>query len=144
MPELLLEIVPPDIITSVIVPPSQISSTITPVNDGVLVLQTPDSLNCTIETQIIHSTLLVGQGPAGPAGPPGTGGGEDVAAYQKEIDFVGSDVIYKADAVPGSDLLGAVWRIRKITFVGEDIRERWANGSTAFDKVWSDRATYTY
>lgn len=142
MPDIQLEILPSDIISSVIIPPSQISSTISQANDGLLVLLSPGSLTCTIETQVINSTLLVGQGPAGPAGPPG--GSEEVATYQKEIDFVGSDVIYKGEAAPGSLISANVWRIKKIQFVAEDISEKWANGSAAFDKVWSDRATYSY
>lgn len=94
-----------------------------------------------VQAPTVTEVVVAIPGPPGPAGP---GGGEEMATYQKEIDFVGNDVIYKADAVPGSDLSGAVWRIRKLTFVGEDIKERWANGSAAFDKVWADRATYTY
>ncbi len=67
-----------------------------------------------------------------------------MATYQKEVDFVGSDVIYKGEAAPGSLISANVWRIKKIQFIAEDISEKWANGSAAFDKVWADRATYSY
>lgn len=64
--------------------------------------------------------------------------------YDKLTDFVGSDVVYKGEAAPGT-LEGATgWRISKITFVGEDITEKWADGSADFNKTWDDRASYDY
>ncbi len=102
----------------------------------------------TVETIVIDieappvTEVVVGiPGPAGPAGP---GGGDEVAANDKEVDFVGSDVIYKGDAAPGSALSAPVWRIKKVTFVGEDLSEKYANGSALYDKVWNNRASYTY
>lgn len=94
-----------------------------------------------VQAPAVTEVVVAIPGPPGPAGP---GGGEEMASYQKEVDFVGSDVVYKGEAAPGSSQSDPVWRITKITFSGEDMSERWANGSAAFDKVWSNRASYTY
>lgn len=102
----------------------------------------------TVETIVIDieappvTEVVVGiPGPAGPAGP---GGGDEVATYSKETDFVGDNVIYIGEAVPGATHDQAVWRIHEITFLGEDSSDRWANGTAAFDKVWNNRASYSY
>lgn len=97
-----------------------------------------------VQAPTVTEVVVAVPGPPGPPGPAGPGGGEEMASYQKEVDFVGSDVIYKGEAAPGSVGTAPVWRIKKIQFVGEDISEKWANGTAAFDKVWVDRATYTY
>jgi len=66
-------------------------------------------------------------------------------AYSKRTDFVGEDVIYRGEAAVGSPESGAVWRIRKILLASDgDVTETWADGTAAFDKTWTNRATYTY
>lgn len=99
----------------------------------------------TVETVIVDiqapQVTEVVVGIPGPAGPPG---GEEMPMVQKEVDFVGQDMIYRGEAAPGSLTSDPVWRIKRILFVGEDISEKWAGGSALFDKVWNDRATYSY
>ena len=73
--------------------------------------------------------------------PPGTG---IEMEYAKRVDFVDSDIIYKGEAAPGSTEDAQSWRIKKITFVGEDIKEEWAEGTAEFNKVWSSRESYNY
>lgn len=69
--------------------------------------------------------------------------GEDVLA--KRVDFVGEDIIYKAEAPVGTTDGSALWRIRKITIaVDGDVSETWASGNSTFNKIWTDRLTYTY
>ena len=74
-------------------------------------------------------------------GPPGTG---IEMEYAKRVDFVGSNIIYKAEAIPGTLETEAGWRIRKITFIAEDIKEEWAEGTIDFNKIWSSRTSYIY
>lgn len=55
---------------------------------------------------------------------------------------------YIGEAAPGSAKGDAVWRIKRVEELtgvdAGDIEILWANGTAAFDKVWDDRATYTY
>lgn len=66
--------------------------------------------------------------------------------YSKRVDFVGTDVIYRAEASVGAAENSPVWRIRKIDIssTDSDVSEKWANGSSSFEHIWSDRLTYTY
>ena len=73
--------------------------------------------------------------------PPGTG---IEMEYAKRVDFVDQDIIYKGEAAPGSTEDAQSWRIKKITFVGEDIKEEWAEGTIDFNKIWSYRTSYIY
>ena len=104
-----------------------------------LEVQTPQPLSLIVQPPTeIRSNLLIGQGPAGP---PGLG---EIVPYSKRVDFVGSDMIYKGEALPGANDIDPVWRICKITFVSEDIVEQWAEGNANFDKMWSSRLNYNY
>ena len=70
---------------------------------------------------------------------------ESTDVLAKRVDFVGEDVIYKAEAAAGAADNLALWRIRKITLaVDGDVTETWATGTAAYDKIWDDRASYTY
>jgi hypothetical protein len=66
------------------------------------------------------------------------------AQYTKLIDAVGGNQTYIGEALPGSSLASAVWRIKLITETGQDIEIEWADGVSSFTKVWDDRLTYTY
>lgn len=59
-----------------------------------------------------------------------------------------NQVLYQGDTYPGKANDGAtpLWRIRKFFFDSNDLVKgwRWAGGSTSFDKLWTDRASYTY
>jgi hypothetical protein len=77
-------------------------------------------------------------------GPPGGLGFEEDAVYAKRVDMVGDTLIYRGEAAVGSAESAPAWRIRRITFVGDDVAEEWADGTAAFSKSWSGRAGYTY
>lgn len=76
-------------------------------------------------------------GSSGEAGALGT-------KHTKLIDDVGGGVCYVGEALPGSSTSGAVWRIRRITEIGQDFNIEWADGDANFDNVWNDRLTFTY
>lgn len=65
--------------------------------------------------------------------------------YTKRVDFVG-DIIYRAEAVPGSLESDAVWRMYKIELssIDGDVVETYADGNSEFDNVWTNRLTATY
>ena len=92
-----------------------------------------------VQTQFIEVEV----GIPGPPGPIGPAAGESMS-YTKRTDFVGTDVVYKGEAAPGTAENVSGWRISRITFVGEDIEELWAEGTADFNKMWSQRTSYTY
>lgn len=66
------------------------------------------------------------------------------ATYDKLIDEDGS-FVYVGEANPGTDSSAPSWRIKRIDQTNDpDVDIRWANGGSDFDKVWDDRAGYTY
>jgi len=89
----------------------------------------------------VADVVTVGiQGPPGAAGIP-----EDEMTYAKRVDFVGSTLLYRAEAAVGSAEGDAVWRVRRITFAGDgDVTEEWADGDALFNQTWDGRAGYTY
>ena len=96
----------------------------------------------TISSQEITILTAGIQGPPGTQGAPG---GEDEMPYDKEIDFIGSDVIYIGEADPGSATSSPVWRIKKLTkAVDNDVSQKWADGVGTFTKIWDNRLSYTY
>lgn len=73
------------------------------------------------------------------------GTSEEDQVYSKRIDFISDSVLYRGEAAVGSSESSSVWRIRKITIASDnDISETWADGVATFNKVWTDRLTYTY
>lgn len=54
--------------------------------------------------------------------------------------------IYVGEAIPGSLVSEAKWRIKKITWdvSGNPTNVRWADGVKTFTKVWNSRGDYTY
>ena len=74
-----------------------------------------------------------------------TAGGSDVTPYSKRTDFTSTSVFYRGEAAPGSSEAAPVWRIARVTISGDgDVSEKWADGTAAFDKVWDDRAAFSY
>ena len=65
---------------------------------------------------------------------------------QQKIDYSGgSNPIYVGDAIRGTSPATARWLIKMLTYSGtNDVISAWANGTEAFDKIWTSRATYTY
>ena len=98
--------------------------------------------NNTVSVGLESAEVIVSGGAQGPQGLPA----EEDMAYAKRTDFVGTDVIYRAEAIVGSTNASASWRIRKITFVGieGDIVEEWAGGTALFDKIWDNRLSLSY
>ena len=63
----------------------------------------------------------------------------------KRTDFVGETTIYKGEAQVGAPEGSAVWRIRQLLIsVDGDVTEIWAGGTALYDKVWTNRLTYSY
>lgn len=57
----------------------------------------------------------------------------------------GTAVIYVGKAHPSTLKSEAGWQIRKFSYSGSLITEiNFASGTSNFDKVWNDRATYDY
>lgn len=135
--DLKLVIQPPPVLRATITPPADFKTTIEQTVLS-LVVQPYAEVRSTIQPPTtIKTTILVGQGPSGPPG------GEEMK-YSKRVDFVGTDTIYKGEALPGSSETAPEWRIRKITFVNGDLKEEWAEGTSLFDKMWSSRLGYNY
>jgi len=56
------------------------------------------------------------------------------------------NAFFVGEAKPGTAQTATGWRIKRITY---DLNNNatnieWANGSSAFDKIWASRALYTY
>lgn len=67
--------------------------------------------------------------------------------FAQQVDFIGNDLIYRAEADPGAATSAAVWRIRKIDIDNPsqgDIATTWADGNANFDNVWDDRLGLSY
>lgn len=65
--------------------------------------------------------------------------------YTLLLDEVSATVSYVGEALPGASQSSAVWRIKKLDESGTpELQVEWADGTSDFDKVWDDRATYTY
>ena len=134
-----LQLDPPVEIFSRIELPGQLFTTVSIPEDSTLVLLNQQSLNLTMEVQEIHSSLVIGQGPAG-----APGGEAMPSVYAERNDFVGEDIIYQGEAAPGSLPSDPVWRIRKVVFIGDDSFKYWADGDSLFDNVWDNRLSLDY
>ena len=66
------------------------------------------------------------------------------STYTLLVDEASTTVTYVGEAPPGSDSSSAVWRIKKILESGGSTTVSWASGNPAFDKVWDDRASFSY
>jgi len=73
----------------------------------------------------------------------GTNWVPDLSQLAKEVDFNGS-IIYVGEAAPGSLVTDLAWRIKEITFTGDDSVTKWANGNTNFSNAWDIHTTHTY
>jgi len=58
------------------------------------------------------------------------------------VDVQGNDT-YIGYALPNTLESTTNWKIKKVNSVNP-ISIKWADGSTLYNKVWDDRATYTY
>lgn len=64
--------------------------------------------------------------------------------YTKRYDVVDSTTSYLGDAPVGSSESSPRWRIQKLTFASGGVTILFANGSTEFNQVWSNRASLSY
>lgn len=70
---------------------------------------------------------------------------QEEEVLSKRTDFVGETTTYKGEAQVGAAEGSAVWRIRQLLIgVDGDVTEIWAGGSAQYDKVWTNRLTYSY
>ena len=60
------------------------------------------------------------------------------------IDEASATVTYVWNAVVWADENNSVWVIRKLTQVWQQFSVEFAEWDTSFNKIWADRATYTY
>ncbi len=59
--------------------------------------------------------------------------------------YSGAKVEYIGLAHPGALISEEKWQIKKLFYDGDNvIGQRFADGSVQYDKVWDDRASYTY
>jgi hypothetical protein len=64
--------------------------------------------------------------------------------YDRLVDEEGT-FTYIGEADPGTTQATALWRIKRVSEQPDgDLEILWANGSAAFDKIWTSRAVYTY
>lgn len=61
-------------------------------------------------------------------------------------EYAGTNLIYTGSAAPGTAVSAAAWAIRKLTYDGSNnpTDVQWASGSAVANKVWNDRASYSY
>jgi len=65
--------------------------------------------------------------------------------YTVKIAYSGSNPVYIGHAARGSLASEEAWRIKKITYDGDNITDiQWAEGEDTFDKEWDERANYSY
>jgi len=70
-----------------------------------------------------------------------------VSEYTMAIEYDASNnPIYVGEAKPNTAQASRGWRIKLITYdMSNNATDvQWASGTTDFDKVWNNRATYTY
>jgi len=62
------------------------------------------------------------------------------------IEYQNGNPLYIGYAEPGAGEDEPKWQIRKIEYddYGNPIAVKFAEGTIGFDKVWNDRASYTY
>lgn len=69
-----------------------------------------------------------------------TGGNDDI----KNIDDVSSVLSYIGFARPGTADITPAWRIMQISTTGTVTKITWANGSSAYTNIWTNRASLSY
>ena len=59
------------------------------------------------------------------------------------LDAASSTITYIGKGLPSSDTSNAVWSISRLDSTS-GVMLLWANGNGYFDKIWDDRASYSY
>ena len=68
----------------------------------------------------------------------------DPAILSRRVDTVTDDLMYVGEAPSGASESDAVWRIKRITFSGDDITIVWPQGNASFAFIWANRAALVY
>lgn len=66
---------------------------------------------------------------------------------QNLVDYISETVLYRGETFDNLSLTSAPdWRIRKrvISGTGDSVTDTYAEGDNTFDKIWDNRASYTY
>lgn len=68
-----------------------------------------------------------------------------MAELQERYAYSGNNIVYIGKTRPGSSPESAKWQICRLYYTGTNpVQKRWANGDAKFDKVWDNRAAYSY
>jgi len=69
----------------------------------------------------------------------------DMKVYTQALQYSSGNPIYIGEAAAGTATSSATWRIKKITWSGDDATDiQWADGVDTFTKEWDERAGYSY
>ena len=60
------------------------------------------------------------------------------------VDEADATTVYVGRAKPGSATASSVWAISRTKTVGAVTTTAFAGGTAEYDKVWDDRASFTY
>lgn len=63
--------------------------------------------------------------------------------YNVFLDEASATITYVGEALPGTAGSASTWRIKKLDSTS-GLVITWADGDSDFDKIWDDRASYTY
>lgn len=65
--------------------------------------------------------------------------------YSVRIAYSGVNPVYIGEAVPGSLTSEAKWKIKKLTYSGDNVSSiLWADGNNKYDNIWDNRAILDY
>lgn len=62
----------------------------------------------------------------------------------RNVDEASSTITYVGFARPGTADITPAWRIFRIETSGTVTKIRWAEGTAAYENIWSNRASLTY
>ncbi len=73
------------------------------------------------------------------------GGGGVESDLVTNYDSVSTVLAYVGKAAPGTSGASTGWQVKKLVFNSAgDVTTTYAGGTSGFDKVWNDRAGFTY
>lgn len=65
------------------------------------------------------------------------------SSYTLYLEEASATITYIGEADPGSATSASTWRIKRLDS-SSGLVVTWANGTADFDKVWNNRASYSY
>lgn len=65
-------------------------------------------------------------------------------SFDVRTEQVDAATMYIGRALPGTATSGAFWQIQRLTVGATALQLSYADSSVYFDKIWDDRASYTY